>query len=433
MDREAVAAWFETERGIHRETLRSFNVTLEGNNVVFTYPNGRKERPDPTQPLRDDQRRFYFTKGQRPLLFQHPIPPAADVAFLCEGETDTMRLWQELGGAYPVFGLGGINTWDERTAARLSGYRKVYVVLDNDNEYSEGAHSVDKTWRQIRHDLGVRAKRVYLPPRVKDVCQFFDEGWTLEQFHGFCQRAGQSLFSPVDFSVEPPPVRWLVEGVLAMGDVNVVSGVGGLGKSWLTMGLTAAMLKGESDFLGFPLHQHGKILYVDQENPIDVVHDRLRKLGFDPALHAGRLRFLHYQGIKLDKDPTRLQDEILDYQPDFVAIDSLSRVHAQVEDKMETMGPLMNTVQELARESGAALALIHHHDKSGKGARGSSDIVNAADGAYDVREFPIADHFKIAPAKSRRKRAFDELVVEIQDQPDGSVKLRPKDPTTLVF
>lgn len=434
MDANAVAAWFETERGISRETLRAFNVQMDRGNVIFTYPNGRKERPDPTVPLREDQRRFYFTKGQRPLLFQHPSPPASETAFLCEGETDCMRMWQELGGAYPVFGLGGIDTWDDRTAARLAPYKRVYVCLDNDNEYLTTGQGVDNTWRRIRHDLGVRAKRVYLPSTVKDVCQFFADGWTLEQFHALCQRSGQSLFKPVDFTVSPPPVRWLAEGVFAMGDLIVLSGLGGLGKSFLTMWLALMMLRGEPEFLGFPLKQHGKILYVDQENPLDVVHDRLLKMGLDPSQHAGRLRYLHYQGVRMDKEPEKLIDEAVEFAPDLVVVDSLSRIHGVEENSVGEIAPLMSSLSEVARQSGACVILIHHHDKSGKGARGSGDIVNASDGAYDVH--PVADmaeRMKLVPAKSRRKRAFDELLVHIEDQPDGTIKLKTMDPTSLSF
>ena len=282
MDKQAVAAWFLRERGITADTLRAFNVTMQGENVVFTYPNGQKDRPDPTKELSEGQRRFYFTRGESPLLFQHPSPPAGDTAFLCEGESDTMRLWQELAGAYPVFGLGGVGCWNSACAARLSSYARVFVCLDNDPTDYGQTGATDLAWRQIRHDLGAGAKRVVLPRSVKDVCQFFLDGYELSDFKGLTERSATSLYAPVDFLAKPAPVNWCLQGVFARGDVNVLSGVGGLGKSMLTMGLTAAIVQQKDEFLGFPLWSEGKVLYVDEENPLDIIHSRLRRLGFDP-------------------------------------------------------------------------------------------------------------------------------------------------------
>jgi hypothetical protein len=192
-DPAAIARWFFEQRGIRPDTLSAWGVTIEGNNVCFPYPNGIKQRPDPTQPLQPEQRRFYFTAGKVPDLFSPLMVGGNDRAFLCEGETDTMRLWQEFqdaGHPTDVFGIGGINTWHPGLAKQLERYNQVFVLLDNDgeagNDYGPGSGTssqVEGAWRRIRHDLGGKVKRIPFTGSWKDVCEFFAQPLPAHRLH----------------------------------------------------------------------------------------------------------------------------------------------------------------------------------------------------------------------------------------------------------
>lgn len=428
MNPQAVADWFATERGISRETLRAFNVQMEGENVLFPYPNGVKQRPDPTQQLREGQRRFYFTKGQLPELFVAPQSGESESAFLVEGETDAMRLWQELtanGVPTHVFGIGGINTWREELAEKyLSGYKRVYVILDNDQDYMVKGQ-VNDVWRQIRATVR-RSKRVYLPQDAKDVCEFFAL-YDLETLQLYTQRMARSRFKPIDFSLPPPPVDWLLEGWIAKGDVTVLAGKGGLGKSVITMGLAAAILEGRHEFLGEEVHAHGKVLYIDEENPADVVYTRmLNWFGIDPSKHGANLRYLWECGIRLDRPEIAddLLDEAMEFRPAFMAFDSLTRLHGKEENVTGDMASIINdTLKPLARQTGAGVVLIHHHDKNAIGPRGSTDIVNAADAVIELYDNGM-DTFRMVATKTRRRKRGSELLVGIVDKPGGGVEVK---------
>ena len=105
--------WYAKQRGISKETLDAFGVTVDDEGTIhYPYRNGEKRRPNPCRPLKDGERRFYFDKGLVPCLFCGPIVPG-DTAFLVEGESDTLRLWQELNGSTPVYGRSGVNTWSK--------------------------------------------------------------------------------------------------------------------------------------------------------------------------------------------------------------------------------------------------------------------------------------------------------------------------------
>ncbi len=429
MNPEAVAAWFEKERGIKRDTLRSWGVQMAGTNVLFPYPNGTKERPDPTVPLRADQRRFYFTEGRKPDLFQPPFQPEADHAFLCEGETDTLRLWQETGGTTPIYGIGGINTWHSGLAEQLAGYRQVFTILDNDDDYMVKGQ-VDAAWRRVRADVR-HARRVALPHDVKDVCEFFDR-YGVEHLKALCSRMSASRFSPVDFNLPPPPVRWLLEDWIALGDVTVLAGTGGVGKSLVMQALACAIIEGRPTCLGRKVGAHGNVLLVDEENPVDVVYSRMRRFGFDPSHHSGNLRYLWNQGVRLDRNVDKLHDEALDYKPVLIGLDSLTRMHSLDENSNAEISGLFNdALTPLARESGAAVVLLHHHDKSARSPRGAGDIVNAADATIDVYDVQgQAGQFYMRVNKSRRQQKGAELRIGIQDTPDGGLALVVAPPIT---
>lgn len=55
-----------------------------------------------------------------------------DEVFLCEGETDTIAVWQE---GYPVVGIPGANAWQPlaRVFARVFANHEVTVLVDNDD------------------------------------------------------------------------------------------------------------------------------------------------------------------------------------------------------------------------------------------------------------------------------------------------------------
>lgn len=418
---EQVADWFLTEKGITRDTLKAFGVGFDGRKVTFPYSNGVKERPDPTRPLAEGERRFYFTKGVVPSLFEPPVQADGTHAFLCEGETDTMRMWQETNGTVPVFGIGGINTWHPGLATKLEGFKQVYTTLDNDSDYMV-QRQVNEAWRSVRRDVR-HARRVQLPADVKDVCEFFQR-YDTETLKLLCQKMTASRYSPVDFASPPPPARWLLKDWIAMGDVTIMSGIGGLGKSLVVQALAMALLRGDTECLGVPVQEHGNVLLVDEENPADVVYSRMLRFGLDPTA-AGGLRYLLNQNLRLDRDADTLLDEALDFKPVLIGLDSLTRLHTVDENSNAEIARLFNdSIKPLARETGAAVVLIHHHDKGGNGARGAGDIINAADCAIDVRGVAgQLNQFTLEVRKSRRGKRGEEIRVGIVDNPDGTLGL----------
>lgn len=431
--------FFNQERGISDDTLDAFGVGFPNDNeATFPYAGGTTK----TRVHKDDgSRAFFWTKGARPGLFAAPVEADNSThAFLVEGESDAMRLWQELGAEHrvPVYGLPGIETWTDAMADQLLDYEKVWVTLDNDPGYDVTAR-VDNAWRNIRFDLGTKARRIRLPREVKDLCEFFD-AYDLEALRMIMESAplAKSRFRALDLTSEPPPVRWVVENMICRGDIHLLIGEPGIGKSWLTMALALAVADEGENFLGHSVLEHGRVLYLDEENPPDLIYSRFTKLGMDREA-AKNIRYINNFGIRLDgRDAMSVIEEALDFEPVLIVLDSLTRFHTEDENHAGAMAGLFhNAIKPLARETGAAVVLIHHANKSDSNSsyrrsRGSGDITASVDCGFDVREIGEGA-LAIANFKSRRQAQGDTLYASITDTPGGKTEIVGGDVPELPF
>ena len=411
--------WFETERGITGETLEAFRVESSSDDwVTLPYDTGERYRK-----MGEGKREFRYSNGAKVCLFHPPSLPKEKYAFLCEGETDTMRLWQE--GYHSVFGLPGFNAFKPESLKPLHNYERVFVLLDNDPDYNVRT-TVDGAWGKIRGILGSKARRIILPDDVKDVCEFF-ESYTNDTFKSIVRESlnGSFHYKALDLTIPPPEYNWLVKGLICQGDTTMIVGEPNVGKSWISLSLAVAMADNKSQWLGHEVQNHGKVLYIDEENPHDVVYHRLRQLG---AENLTGLRYLHRQGVRLDRNFDKLLDEAIAYEPSMIVLDSLTRFHTRDENNAGEMASLFNdSINVLCRETGAAVVLLHHTNKSDSNSsyvktRGSSDIGAAIDCGIEARKTG-ANSFNLVHFKSRRTQAGGLTSVEICDTIDGQVEL----------
>jgi hypothetical protein len=420
---EAQTHWFETNKGIKKETLEEYGVKSAEDYewVVFPLPRGHKKRyigPGP--------RKFAGTNGRAGLF--HKTAEPTNYCFLVEGETDTMRLYQEGKdkGITNVYGMSGLYGLYDEDLPILDQYETVYVILDNDEGKGYNNTTVETAWTKIRKSLGLRAKRIVLPDNVKDIVEFFDS-YTLDTFIDLVKKTkkGELHYKALDLTVPPPPYEWLVDTLIARGDSTLLVGEPNVGKSWISLSLAVAVANGDDKWLKWGLNHHGRVLYVDEENPYDVVYHRLNQLGLK---NHDNLRYLHRQGVRLDKRFDQFLDEAITYQPTLIVLDSLTRIHTQDENNAGAMASLFNdSINVLTNETGAAILLLHHTNKGDSNSsyvrtRGSSDIGAAVDCALEARgESPGT--FGLIHFKSRRKQAGDVTYVQIEDTQDKQINL----------
>lgn len=433
--------FFVKERGIQPHTLAAHGIEREDDAIAIPYADGLVKYRKQT----DDGRRIWWNrKGVKPPLFG--IPTGASVAFLVEGESDTMRLYQELlessqEASCDVLGLSGVDSWKDEFAEQLANYKQVFVVLDNDTDYNVKAQ-VDAAYLRIRKAIGPKLRRIVLPQDTKDLCEFFDS-YGMEELRALAARRArsESRFKPLDLTLPPPPMDWLVDGILASGDVTLAVGDPSIGKSWVAMDLATKIANNQGErayWLGHEILKFGRVLYVDEENPLDVVYHRFQKLGLT-SRGAQNIRYLYRPNIWLNKDPGTLFEEVLEYDPTLIVMDSLSRIHTEDENSAGAMAKLFKeAIQPLARETNAAVFLIHHVIKSENGtgfqrARGSGDITAVVDAGLEMRAIGETDKVLVRNYKSRRIKGGEALTVRIADTPDDRVALITEPVVHAVF
>lgn len=420
------------ERGISEDAINSYYVDLLiDDTITYSYKGGKKHRK-----ILSNGDRKTWQEGEVGLFW--PMTPASRRVIITEGETDCLRLFDNVDPhEYTVVALPGVDGLTERALNELAewGTQELYVVLDNDKDYRVTGQ-VEAAWDRMRKQLSPKPRRVRLPPDVKDVCEFFDH-YSVNAFRSLLHAAGDGAYhyTALDLTKEPPPYDWLLEGLICRGDVVILQGEPNVGKSFFTMGLTAAIAEGQDKFLNHTLHpKSGKVLYVDEENPEDVVRGRLKQLGLVGG--QSKVRYLYRQGIRLDGNPTKLLDEALAFQPDLIVLDSLSRLHSGNENVAgEVISLFNNGINPLARETGAAVVFLHHTNKSDSNssyskARGSTDITASPDTGLELRKLDSDGQVNLVHFKSRRGKVGVSTPFFIRELDEHTVRLVTVPPET---
>lgn len=411
-----------TDKGINpEEASLVYGIHSENDSVVFPYPHSTKRRL-----VKEDAERRFTMEGAIDLFVpQGGVDPDSKTLFICEGETDAMRLAQEVDPTL-VTGISGLNGWKPAFADVYKNAETVYVILDNDLAYDK----TDTAWEKIRQDLGKKAVRVKLPDGTKDVCEFFSN-FLPETFSEVLSEAkenkGQFHYKSIDLTSEPPRTEWLVEPYFARSHVCLAVGLPGSYKSWISMSLAVAIAEGWDEWLGLPINAYNrKVYYIDEENPLDVIYDRLTSLGLT-ASGAANIRYLSDAGIRLDKNAKYVLDEAIAWEPSLIVIDSLTRIHSSNENASGEMAKILNDgVRPLARATGAAVLLLHHENKSDSTnpyvkVRGSGDIPASVDGGISVKKFGDTGMFEFMQFRARgTKEHKGGIRCKIEDTPEGT-------------
>jgi hypothetical protein len=448
-------AWFAARRGITRETLDAFGVGVDGATVKFPYPEGATKTRVGLEKDDEGGRKFFWDPpgmaGQVPFLPPDHVD-GCDRAILVEGETDTMALWQampeKLRDKVAIIGLSGTNAWKDRYADELlKDTSRVFVIFDSDDPYENplASDQTEKSWQKVKKDLGRKARRVVLPQGINDVAEFFQRyDWAALEV--LLKKAAEPKrhYKRLDLSQPIPQTDWVVEDLAVGSEAWVVAGDGGVGKSMFVMALALAVAGGDATFLGKRILKSGPVLYVDEENSAALAVQRLNALTAEhetpdlkdtpwlrkPSLtdmQAKNLEYLWYAGVDLLGEPEKLHEEALEIQPVLVVIDSLSRVSIGGEENSNPdMTRLMRAgVIPIARDTGAAVLILHHTDKEGRGVRGATSIRNTSDQTLSIVEAD-SGRKRIFPSKPRR--ATSDSGFEIQGDLATDGWLRVVDP-----
>jgi hypothetical protein len=228
-----------------------------------------------------------------------------------------------------------------------------------------------------------------------------------------------------------PEPDWLVPGRIVRRSLTVLGAKPGVGKSWVAQDLSVALCAGRP-WLGYEVPSGFRVLYIDAENGDDVALERLQRLGARSDTLGGRL---HYTtaSLTLPVGPglARLRATTEMHRPDLVVIDTLASVAPTAEKDTESSSAFLTAVWHMARDSGAAVVLLHHLRKSLQGAsrddpldafRGAGHLIGAAHRAWVLDPIaPGEPKFVLRDVKARRGKRTDSLRIHVTDTgPDNT-------------
>lgn len=179
-------------------------------------------------------------------------------------------------------------------------------------------------------------------------------------------------------ALEPqPPIDFLLDKVISSNSVNIVYGEPGSGKSYALLSMAVCIANG-LPWLGLNT-KPTRCLIIDEESGDHRLSRRLGEcLRGENAGTETPIDYISLAGFMFDNpaDAVELQTIIRSQESGLVIIDALADVMAGDENSKQDVQPVFNHLRKITENTGAAIILIHHSNKSG-GYRGSSAIKGA--------------------------------------------------------
>jgi hypothetical protein len=219
----------------------------------------------------------------------------------------------------------------------------------------------------------------------------FKSGATAECLQAVAAEKEQNKrrFQPVsaDGLCDSPPGDWLIKGVLPRGELVVVYGASGSGKTFVVLDMACTLALGEP-WRGHRVKQ-SRVLIIAAEGGANIgkrikaFRQRHGLEAIGPNLHV----ITAAPNFMLTKDVDELIGEVMAIgSVDLIAVDTLARVTPGAnENASDDMGRALGNANALAAATGATVLLVHHAGKdASRGSRGWSGIKGALDAEIEV-------------------------------------------------
>ena len=315
-------------------------------------------------------------KGIAPRLYHHDDLTGHEAVIVAEGEKDVDRLWAL--GLSATCNAGGAGKWKATHTEQLvaAGVQRVVVLPDAD----EAGRAHGQAVARACHAAGLTVQIAALPDGTKDVSAYLDTGHDTDALIELVRAA--TAYTP---SAEPLPPGWCVlsdieatsdegppliaRGLAWQGRVTILHSREKVGKSTYVSAGVAAVTQG-TPFLDRPTRQ-GPVLWFGEEAPGDI-RQRLNQWGAE----CHRITFGNRLG-RTPTDPDSLPSLVTRVRPVLVIMDTLTTFVAAMGIRdvhgAGDLGAALASLVLLARDSDAAIVILHHNRKNPSSAAETGD------------------------------------------------------------
>lgn len=210
----------------------------------------------------------------------------------------------------------------------------------------------------------------------------------------------------------PPPQEWVLEGLIPKGELVLLTGGAGGGKSFLALEIAAHVCSGRS-FGGRAVQQGGVVALFAEDSRAQTVR-RTRAIEYSlslpssvwagatwlprDAMTGGPELFIEGRDGRVSPTPLwrAFADRARQARPAMIIVDNANTVFAGDHNRMASVGAFLNHLEALARETGAAVVLVHHPNKSGDSAMaGSAAYTNRPRAVLQLNGEPASNIAKL--------------------------------------
>ncbi len=185
--------------------------------------------------------------------------------------------------------------------------------------------------------------------------------------------------SAASFYGQPIPRQpWLIDGMLPAGQPSLLSGDGGLGKSYLALQLSVSVVA-TGMWLSRSV-ERGSVLYVSCEDETAEIHRRLEKISKHAGVTVNDLSGLHIApmadrdallasttraGLQMTPLFAALSERVAASRPTLVVLDSLADVYGGNEIDRAQVRWFIGQLRSLCHTTGATIVILSHPSLSG--------------------------------------------------------------------
>jgi len=191
-----------------------------------------------------------------------------------------------------------------------------------------------------------------------------------------------------------PPRPWIAPGYLIRGQVSLLAGAGGAGKSMLSLGYAVSLVLGKPWGRFQPRHQCRVLVFNAEDDGAEQrlrLSAALRQWDVDPkALGESLIRAGYDEAAPLiDYDPStglasptaamvEVEEQITKHKPDVVVFDPLVELHTAGENDNQALRAVIAQFRGLAKRHQHASLILLHTRKGSSQAHGDADSIRGA-------------------------------------------------------
>lgn len=236
-----------------------------------------------------------------------------------------------------------------------------------------------------------------------------------------------------------PQKVWLIDSVIGAGDLVMVYGASGCGKTHVVIDLIFSACMGSPFARRFPVARRLNVAYAAGEGLSGLAQRFAAVMDYysyhDPIFDYSNFTFFETVPQLYAGEDAIYSERITDFiaewkerqakgeaQPlDILVIDTLHTATAGAdENSAKDMGIVLNLAKRATKELGCAVVLVHHTGKNGETERGSSALRGAMDTMIHIAK--LADNgtkAKMTCAKSKDSEAWQSQTFDLTEHLDS--------------